>query len=61
MVCTDTKLHAEIVKLLFWNFDWGHNVSVSHPDSVKQLGALLHLGTSELSNNELPTGLCLTK
>ena len=35
MVCTDTKLHAEIIKLLFWNFHWGHYVSVSHLDSVK--------------------------
>ena len=29
MVCTDTKLHAEVIKLLFWNFHWGHDVSVS--------------------------------
>ena len=36
MVCTDTKLHAEIIKLLFWNFHWGHYVSVSHLDSVKE-------------------------
>ena len=35
MVCSDTKLHAEIIKLLFWNFQWGHYVSVSHLDSVK--------------------------
>ena len=37
MVCTDTKLHAEIIKLLFWNFHWGHYVSVSHLDSVKEV------------------------
>ena len=36
MVCSDTKLHAEIIKLLFWNFHWGHYVSVSHLDSVNK-------------------------
>ena len=37
MVCTDTKLHAEIIKLLFWNFYWGQYISVSHLDSVKDV------------------------
>ena len=36
MVFTDTKLHTEIIKELFWNFHWGHYVSVSHLDSVKK-------------------------
>ena len=35
MAFTDTKLHPKIIKLLFWNFHWGHYVSVSHLDSVK--------------------------
>ena len=29
MVFRDTKFHAKIIKLLFWNFHWGHDVSVS--------------------------------
>ena len=40
MVFTDTKLHTEIIKELFWNFHWGHYVSVSHLDSVKNLISL---------------------
>ena len=39
MVFTDTKRNTEIIKELFWNFHWGHYVSVSHLDSVKQLPA----------------------
>ena len=35
MVFTDTKLHTEIIKELFWNFHWGHYVSVSHLEPVK--------------------------
>ena len=50
MVFTDTKLHTEIIKELFWNFHLGHYVSVSHLDSVN---ALLGIGIVIPQNSNL--------
>ena len=35
MVFKDTKFHAEIIKLMFLIFHWGHDVSVSLLGCVK--------------------------
>ena len=35
MVFRDTKFHEKLIKLLFLNFHWGHDVSVSLLGYVK--------------------------
>lgn len=37
MLFSDTKFHAKIIKLLFWNFHWGHDVSVSLLGCIKHI------------------------
>ena len=57
MVFTDTKLYTEIIKELFWNFHWGHYVSVSHLDYVNGHPKTPYLNFMRQGELELRTSL----